>query len=98
MADEHEYEFQEWEEPPSEEIPPGLQKKWDRDEKRGVRAGVCSSCDYPFHENDLSCRHCGKAIEVESGTIGNMAHWFFKTPWGVVSCLILLLALLAFLL
>jgi len=75
------------EENPEEEIPPSLHNKWNKDAKKGLRAGVCEDCGFVFTEHDLSCPHCGRPTDIPSGVISGMAHWFFKTPWGVVTLL-----------
>lgn len=81
-----------WIDPPDEEIPPSLQDKWQKDELKGKKAGVCKFCGWPFLEDELSCRHCGKPTEVTAGFLSSMYQWFTKTPWGIITFLIIVLA------
>jgi predicted amidophosphoribosyltransferase len=78
-----------------EEIPPALQKKWQDMEKHGLKAGVCPSCGWPFTQDELTCRHCEKAVEVHEPILASTAHWLFKTPWGIITLVILLLSVIA---
>jgi len=94
MPNEHN-DTPDWEEAPEEEVPPSLHHKWEDDQKKGLRAGVCPSCSFPFTEEDLSCRHCGRPTQIQSGLISSLSHWLLKTPWGIVTFLIILFALMA---
>ncbi|MFT5207530.1 MAG: hypothetical protein ACI9CF_001286 [Candidatus Omnitrophota bacterium] len=97
MTEEREWDVPEWE-VPEEEIPPALQNKWNADEARGIRASICSKCGQPFIEEELSCRYCGESIEVSSGLMGDTLHFFSKTPWGIITLIILILSIVAWIL
>jgi len=80
-----------WEGKP-EEIPPSLQQKWDKDAERGVRAGVCKNCGATYNDEDLSCRYCAQEVKLKSSD--PKVAWFFKSVWGAVIALLVLLCFL----
>ena len=96
MIDEREDDTPEWE-IEDEKIPPSLEQKWKKKEVAGVRAGVCE-CGYPFTEDELSCKHCGAPIELTEGALISLKNWFFKTPLGIMTLIMIVGALIAFLL
>ncbi|HTL70681.1 MAG TPA: hypothetical protein VL404_05260 [Candidatus Eisenbacteria bacterium] len=85
-----------WQDPPEEEIPPALQKRWNDYVRKGVRAGVCRSCGQLFTQDDLSCRHCGEPTEVRPGLIGGFAGWLGGTAWGLTAFFVVLIAVAAY--
>jgi hypothetical protein len=97
LYEEKESELPEWE-IPEEKVPKGLHDKWKQDEQRGLKAGLCPNCKWPFTEQDLRCQHCGQPCEVESGVMSSLAHFFTKTPWGVVTVLTIIFAFIAIML
>ena len=75
-----------------EEIPPGLEKKWSGQARKGLQAGVCA-CGYPYTHEVLSCSHCGAPIELSEGVLISLNRFFLHTPMGILSIFILVLAL-----
>lgn len=94
--EEHESDIPEWEQA-EEKIPDSLQKKWQREESEGLRAGICTGCGWPYTKADLSCRHCGKATEISDGTLVWLRRWFFKTWSGLLVLTVILAAIFLFL-
>ena len=92
MYEERENDIPEWEFE-EEKIPDSLQKKWQREEREGVRAGVCKGCGWPFTKEDLSCRHCGQPTEISDGALVLLRRWFFKTWPGWLALIIIFIAL-----
>jgi len=84
-----EEEIPEWE-VEDEKIPPSLEEKWRKDEEKGLGASLCKGCGTLLMEDQLSCPVCHRKSEVQAGLVSGMAHWFFKTPWGIVTFLIIL--------
>ncbi len=87
----------EWDEIEDEEIPESLAKKWSDEEKKGLRAGVCRNCGWPFTKEDLSCRHCEAPTEISDGVLVSLNRFFFKTPLGILTFLFILIGLIFFL-
>ena len=94
--EEHESDIPEWEEE-EEKIPDSLQKKWQREELEGLKAGICAGCGWPYTKADLSCRHCGKPTEISDGTLVSLRRWFFKTWPGLLALTVILAAIFLFL-
>lgn len=86
--------FQNWDE--DSQIPEGLSEQWEKKEREGLRAGVCSNCGWLFPEDQLSCAHCGEALELPSNSFKDTIHFFFQTPWGWVTVLIAMLLIVSF--
>lgn len=72
----------EWED--EEDIPAGLAKKWEADERKGLKAGVCKSCGYAFDQDQLSCPHCETPIEIKEGVLPRLKYFFTKTSLGIL--------------
>ena len=81
-----------------EKIPERLEKKWQKDEEKGVRAGVCHGCGWPFTQDELSCAHCGAPTNMGEGALVSLKKWFFKTPLGILALIIIFASVAAFLL
>ena len=96
LYEERESDIPEWEEE-EEKIPESLQKKWQKEELEGMKAGVCADCGWPFTKMDLSCRHCGKSTEISDGALVSLRRWFFKTWPGLLVFVVILLGIIAFL-
>ncbi len=96
MIEEHEEDRPEWE-IEDEKVPPSLEKKWEQEEKEGLKAGVCRSCGRPFTKEDLSCRHCEAPVEMTDGVIVSLRRWFFKTPLGILMLIFIFMGLFFYL-
>lgn len=96
MYEEREDETPEWE-IEDEKIPESLEKKWLQEEQQGLKAGVCRSCGYPFTQAELSCRHCGTPTEITEGVFASLRRFFFKTPLGILTLIIIFVAIVLFL-
>ena len=95
MFEEEEDERPEWE-IEDEKIPASLEKRWKAEEAEGMKAGVCT-CGYPFTKEDLSCKHCGKPVELSEGAVISLKRWLFHSPMGVIALIIILTSIIAFL-
>lgn len=78
-----------WED--EEDIPGGLAKRWQEDERKGLRAGVCKSCGYTFGQDELSCPHCEIPVHLEEKPLPGLWHFYTATPMGILLVVILLL-------
>jgi rubredoxin len=78
---------------PDEDIPEYVKRKWEEDEKKGLRAGVCGRCGFTFGQDELSCPHCGAPVEMKTGVFPAMKHFFLRTPMGIVLLVIVLFSL-----
>ncbi|MBF0254667.1 MAG: hypothetical protein HQL11_06065 [Candidatus Omnitrophica bacterium] len=90
MIDE-EHEIPEWE-VHEEEVPPALEQKWEKARQRGLGAGVCRECGFPYTEEDLSCRHCGVPVEEPRLLPSTFSSWLLKTPVGLALFLAVVIA------
>ena len=97
MIEERDDETPDWE-VKEQQVPESLRQKWEKQEKAGIRAGVCRDCGYPFTKDDLSCIHCGARTNLTDGLLISMNNWFFKTPMGIISLILFFVALLVYLL
>ena len=82
---------------PEEDIPPGLEKKWQQKEKEGVKAGVCKKCGWAFTQDDLTCRHCEAPTQIGEGVLISLKKFFLGTPLGIMTFIIIFAALVFFL-
>jgi uncharacterized membrane protein YvbJ len=80
-----------------EDIPPGLEKKWQEREKEGMKAGVCKKCGWAFTQEDLACRHCETPTEITEGVFISLKRFFLSTPLGIMLFIMIFAALLFFL-
>ena len=76
-----------------EEIPGSLAKKWEEDERKGLRAGVCAHCGYTFGQDALSCPHCETPVEIKEGVFPSLKHFFTQTPMGITLFIVIFLAI-----
>ena len=90
-------EIPEWE-AEEEEIPERLEKKWQKDEQKGIKAGVCRVCGWPFTQDELSCAHCGARTDMGEGVLAAFHRWLFKTPLGILTLTVIFASVAAFLL
>lgn len=96
MYEERESDKPDWE-IEEEKIPESLRRKWQKEEEKGLRAGVCPSCGNPFTQEDLSCRHCGARANLPQAPPHTLRKWFLGTPIGIVLFLIILSAIVIYL-
>ena len=96
MHEELESDTPDWE-IEDEKIPDSLEKKWQQEEKEGLKAGVCRSCGWAFTKEDLSCRHCGVLTELSEGALISFKRWLFKTPLGIMTLIIILVSIIIYL-
>ena len=80
-----------------EKIPEGLKEKWRKDEKKGLKAGLCRSCGWPFTQDEISCRHCGQGTEMSEGALVSLRRWFFKTPLGIMTFILIFVGIIIYL-
>jgi hypothetical protein len=76
-----------------EDIPGSLAKKWEEDERKGLRASVCVTCGYTLGQDELSCPHCETPVEIKEGVFPALAHFFTRTPMGITLFLVIFLAI-----
>ncbi len=95
MPTEYEDDTPEWE--VREDIPPALQKKWDKEESEGVRAGVCKGCGYTFTQEELHCVHCGASTGFGDGALISLKKWLFKNPLGIMAGMLIVTAVIVYL-
>ena len=96
MSRDEEDEIPEWE-AEEEKIPERLEKKWQKDEQKGIKAGVCRVCGWPFTQDELSCAHCGARTEMGEGALVALHRFLFKTPLGILLFVIILAGLVFYL-
>ena len=93
--DEEDEEIPDWE-IEEEKIPPSLEKRWQEEEKKGLRAGVCR-CGYPFTKDELSCAHCGASVEMAEGVFASLKRTLLHTPLGILLLILILFAMITYL-
>ena len=96
MYEERESDQPDWE-IEDEKIPDSLKKKWEKEEKEGIRAGVCASCGCPFTQEDLSCRHCGASTDIPGASPKTLRKWFANTRTGFLVSLVIVISIILFL-
>ncbi len=84
-------EWNEWEN--KEDIPESLAKKWQEDERKGLRAGVCKRCGYTFGQDELSCPHCEMPVEIKEGVFPSLKWFFTRSPMGIMIFILIFLAI-----
>ena len=67
-----------------EKIPERLEEKWQKEERQGLKAGVCRSCGWVFTQDEIRCKHCGTATDMSEGVLVSLKKWFFHTPLGIM--------------
>jgi hypothetical protein len=87
-------EWNEWED--KADIPDSLAKKWESDERKGLKAGVCERCGYTYNQEALSCAHCEKEVSFNDGVFPSIKRFFMKTPMGIVLTAVVFIALFIF--
>ena len=86
-----------WLEGEEEKIPPTLEKKWQEQERKGLRAGICKTCGWVFGQDELTCAHCDTPTEMTEGVLISLKKFFLGTPIGILSFIFILAAMAFFL-
>ncbi len=80
-----------------EKIPERLEKKWQQQEKKGLRAGVCKFCGWAFSQDEIRCKHCEAPTDMSEGVLVSLKKWFFHTPLGVMMLILIFAGLIFYL-
>ena len=85
-------ELKDWETLDDVPIPQGLDDRWKRQEREGLRAGVCPKCGFPFSQEELRCIHCDTPTEISKAFLPVLKHWFLGTPLGIMIFIVIIAA------
>ena len=74
MPDEND-ELKEWENPPEENPPENLKRKWIEREYFGNKT-ACPACGNQVPAENITCLFCGAQASQDSGPLGKILQWF----------------------
>ncbi len=90
-------ELPDWEVHKEEKVPPRLEEKWSRRERRGMGTVRCRSCGQAVPEDSLLCLFCGGRTGVKAGLFSAIREWISGTGTGGLFFLIILVIIAFFL-
>ena len=86
-------EIPEWEEIDEEIPPPSLEKKWEAEEREGIKAVSCPGCGKLNRGDALNCIYCDQKLIYDSGFLGWLIHLSTRSFVGFTLFVVFLIML-----